>query len=131
MKHLKDKCADVIVVSKVDEIITDPDIQLIIIATPNTSHYELAKRALENGKDVVVEKPFTVTTEEADKLISLSKATNRILSVHQNRRWDSDFKTVDRIIKSSLLGDVVELEIHYDRFKTEVRDIWKEKNSNI
>jgi len=128
VQHLKDTYTDIIVVSKVDEIITDPNIQLIVVATPNTSHYELTKRALENNKDVVVEKPFTVTTEQADKLISLSKSTNRILSVHHNRRWDSDFKTVDKIIKNSLVGDVVELEIHYDRFRTEIRDIWKERN---
>jgi scyllo-inositol 2-dehydrogenase (NADP+) len=97
VQHLKEIYPQVIVVSKVDEILTDPDITLIVIATPNKVHYDLAKSALENGKDVVVEKPFTVTTEEADKLIALSKATNRILSVHHNRRWDSDFKTVKKV----------------------------------
>ena len=128
VKHLKERYPNVIVVSKVDEILTDLDINLIVIATPNKVHYELAKRALENGKDVVVEKPFTVTTEEADKLIALSKATNRLLSVHHNRRWDSDFKTVKKVVKSNLVGDIVELEIHFDRFKAEFTNNWREEN---
>jgi scyllo-inositol 2-dehydrogenase (NADP+) len=128
VQHLKERYPHVIVVSKVDEILTDPDITLIVIATPNKVHYELAKSALENGKDVVVEKPFTVTTEEADKLIALSKATNRILSVHHNRRWDSDFKTVEKVVKNNLVGDIVELEIHYDRFRTGFTNNWREEN---
>ena len=128
VKHLKEKYPSVTVVSKVDEILTDPDINLIVIATPNKVHYELAKRALENGKDVVVEKPFTVTSEEADKLITLSRASNRVLSVHHNRRWDSDFKTVEKIIKNNLVGDIVELEIHYDRFRAELTNNWREEN---
>lgn len=128
VQHLKEKYPHVIVVSKVDEILTDPDINLIAIATPNKSHYELAKRALENGKDVVVEKPFTVTTEEADKLIEISKATNRVLSVHHNRRWDSDFKTVEKVVKSKLVENIVELEIHFDRFRAELTNNWREEN---
>lgn len=128
VQHLKGKYPHVIVVSKVDDILTDPDIQLIVVATPNKFHYELAKSALENGKDVVVEKPFTVTTKEADKLIALSKATNRILSVNHNRRWDSDLKTVEKVLKGNLLEDIVEVEIHYDRFKAEFTNNWREEN---
>jgi len=128
IRQLKERYPNVIVTAKVNEVLTDPDIQLVVIATPNKVHYELAKIALENGKDVVVEKPFTVTTEEADKLIVLAKATNRVLSVHQNRRWDSDFKTVKKIVDGNLLGDIVELEIHYDLFRPGFTKNWREED---
>lgn len=128
IKHLNEKYSNVTVVSNVNEILNDPEIQLVIIATPNKFHYDLAKRALENCKDVVVEKPFTVTSDEADKLIALSKKTNRLLTVHQNRRWDSDFRTVKKIIKGNLLGDIVDLEIHYDLFRPSFTNNWREED---
>jgi scyllo-inositol 2-dehydrogenase (NADP+) len=129
IKTLKKRYSDVIVSSNIDELFQDPNIQLIVLAVPNVIHYELAAKALENNKHVVVEKPFTVTTQEADKLIALANRNNKILTVHQNRRWDSDFKTIEKIIKSNLLGDIVEYEAHYDRFRNYFREnTWKEKN---
>lgn len=129
IKTLKERYSDVIVSSNIDELFQDPNIQLIVLAVPNVIHYELATKALENNKHVVVEKPFTVTTQEADKLIALANRNNKILTVHQNRRWDSDFKTIEKIIKSNLLGDIVEYEAHYDRFRNYFREnTWKEKN---
>ncbi|MFT5875431.1 MAG: scyllo-inositol 2-dehydrogenase (NADP+) [Clostridium sp.] len=128
IKSLKERYSDVLVSSNIDELFEDPNIQLIVLAVPNAVHYELAVKALENNKHVVVEKPFTVTTLEADKLIALAKQKNRILTVHQNRRWDSDFKTVEKIVKSDLLGDIVEYEAHYDRFRNYFEEnTWKEK----
>ena len=128
IKSLKERYPNVLLSSSIDELFQDPDIQLIVLAVPNAIHYELAKKALENNKHVVVEKPFTVTTKEADKLITLAKQKNKILTVHQNRRWDSDFKTVEKIIKGNLLGDIVEYEAHYDRYKNYFeQNTWKEK----
>lgn len=127
VKHLKEKYSNVSVVSSVAEVLNDPEIQLIVVATPNKFHFELAKRAMENGKDVVVEKPFTIITQEADELITLSKEKNRILSVNHNRRWDSDFKTVEKVVKSNLLEDIIEVEIHYERFRPEISNNWRDE----
>ena len=129
IKDIAEKYKDVKVVSNVEDILFDENIQLVVIAAPNLHHYELALRALNCGKNVVVEKPFTVTTEEADKLIELARTKNKILTVHQNRRFDSDFKTIEKIINENILGELVEYEAHMDRFKNVIENnTWKEKN---
>lgn len=128
IEHLKDTYGDIQVVSDADEILDDENIQLVVITTPNTYHYELASKALKSGKHVVVDKPFTITSEEADRLIELAREHNRVLSVFQNRRWDSDFKTVKKVIDSKLLGEVVDYEAHYDRFRPDFSDNWREKD---
>ena len=116
------------VVSHADEIINDPDIDLVLIGSPNTSHLSLTRQALLAGKHVVVEKPFTVTSAEADELIALAKKQDRILTVHHNRRFDSGHNTVKRVIVSGRLGTLVEYEVHYDRFRRELRPgAWREK----
>jgi scyllo-inositol 2-dehydrogenase (NADP+) len=108
-------------------ILNDPDIELVIIGTPNEVHVHWAKAALLHGKHVIVDKPFTVTTAEADELIALSKQQNRILSVHHNRRFVSDFRTVQKVINSGILGNLVEYEAHYDRFRPTLRPTaWRE-----
>ncbi|WP_298836812.1 Gfo/Idh/MocA family oxidoreductase [Clostridium sp.] len=128
IKSLKERYPNVLVSSNINELLNDSNIELVVIAAPNSLHYELTKIALENNKHVVVEKPFTVTTAEADKLIALAKQKGKILTVHQNRRWDSDFKTVEKVVKSKLLGDVVEYEAHYDRFRDYFeKNTWKEE----
>lgn len=109
-------------------IINEPTIELVIIATPNSEHFPLAIKALKAGKHVVVEKPFTVTSAEADSLIALSEQKQQIITVHHNRRWDSDFKTVQKIIENNSLGKLVEYEAHFDRFrKTLKKGSWKEE----
>lgn len=118
---------DVEITSNVDELFEDETIQLIVIATPNSSHYELALKALEYGKNVVVEKPFTVTTEEADYLIEFAQQKNKLLTVYHNRRWDSDFRTVKKVIENGMLGDIVEYEAHFDRFRNFFKNVWKEQ----
>lgn len=119
---------DAEVVNDADAIINDPDIELVLIGSPNTSHLSLAKQALLAGKHVVVEKPFTVTSADADELIALAKKQHRVLSVHHNRRFDSGHKTVKNIIASGRLGILVEYEVHYDRFRRELRPgAWREK----
>ncbi len=111
-----------------DAIFSDPNIDLVVIATPNSAHFELARRALQAGKHVVVEKPFTPTSAQADELILLAQQQQKILTVFHNRRWDSDFKTVQKVVQAGLLGDLVEYRAHFDRFRANVRpNTWKEE----
>ena len=98
------------------EALLEDDVELIIVNTPTATHYEFAKKALLSGKHIVVEKAFTTTVAEAEELKQLAESKNLKLSVFQNRRWDSDFKTVKNIISEGVLGDIVEAEFHFDRY---------------
>ncbi len=109
------------VISQASELLTDPDIDLVVIATPNDTHFPLAKAALEAGKHTVVDKPFTVTLSQARELEALAKHGGRVLSVFHNRRWDSDFLTVRALINEGQLGEVCYFESHFDRFRPQVR----------
>jgi predicted dehydrogenase len=104
-----------------------PEADLVVIATPNESHAPLAEAALRAGKHVVVDKPFTVTLAEARALSALAGEDGRVLSVFQNRRWDSDFLGVRAAIAGGVLGDVVELRSEMSRYRPEVRDRWRER----
>jgi predicted dehydrogenase len=104
-----------------------PDADLVVIATPNESHVPLAEAALRAGKHVVVDKPFTITLAEARALTTLAAAAGRVLSVFQNRRWDSDFLGVRSAVAGGMLGDVVEVRSEMSRYRPEVRDRWRER----
>src|SRR5262249_60385360 len=114
------------VTADANQIFSDPNVDLVVIATPNDTHFELAQRALRAGKHVVVDKPFTTTAEEAEELIVLARRSQRLLSVFHNRRWDSDFLTVKDVIGKSLLGEVMLFESHFDRYRPEVQQRWRE-----
>ncbi|GAC1705582.1 MAG: Gfo/Idh/MocA family oxidoreductase [Flavisolibacter sp.] len=103
-----------------EEMLGDSEVELVIVNTPNATHYEYAKKALLANKHVVVEKPFTVSIQEGEELIKIAAEKKRVLSVYHNRRYDSDFKTVRKIVKEKSLGDIVEVEFHYDRYKEEL-----------
>ena len=118
------------VVSEYDRILEDSEIDLVIITTPNHLHKEFAEKALRAGKNVVVEKPFTPSVQEANELIALANSQNKILSVHHNRRFDSDFLSIQKLLKQKKLGDIVSYTSHFDRFRTEVKDSWKEEKEN-
>jgi scyllo-inositol 2-dehydrogenase (NADP+) len=105
------------VLDSVDDIFMEDDLDLIVVASPNHTHFEYARKALEHGKHVVLEKPFTVTLNQADELISLARTKSLVLAPFQNRRWDGDFMTVKKIIGSGTLGDIVEFESHFDRYR--------------
>ena len=115
------------VVSGPERILNDPNIDLVVIPTPNDTHFPLAKAALEAGKHVVVDKPFTVTLSQARELEALAKSGGRLLSVFHNRRWDSDFLTVKALINEGLLGEVGYFESHFDRYRPQVRNRWREQ----
>ena len=113
------------VVASFDEAIEAVDV--VVIATPNDTHAPLATAALERRKHVVVDKPFTLDLAEARALATLAQGSGRILSVFQNRRWDSDFLGARAIIAEGVLGEIVHFESHFDRYRPEVRDRWREK----
>jgi scyllo-inositol 2-dehydrogenase (NADP+) len=118
------------VVKNIEEILDDPTIDLVSICSPNNTHYQYAKLVLQAGKHVLVEKPFTAFSNEASELIALAKSKNKIISIFQNRRFDSDFLTVQKLIKSGELGEMLNFEIHYNRYKPELNPKkWKETNS--
>lgn len=103
-----------------EEMLKDDAVELVIVNTPNASHFEYASKALEAGKHVIVEKPFTISVDEGNKLIELAKKQDKKISVYHNRRFDSDYKTIKKVIEGNLLGELVEVEMHYDRYKEEL-----------
>lgn len=98
------------------QAILDSDVDLVIINTPVATHYEYAKQVLQAGKHAIVEKAFTTTVAEAQELAAIAKAKGVKLAVFQNRRWDSDLKTVKQVVADGLLGEMVEAEFHFDRY---------------
>jgi predicted dehydrogenase len=110
------------------QMIGEDGIDLVVIATPNDSHAPLARTALEAGRDVVIDKPFTLDMAEARELIALAQQHSRLLSVFHNRRWDSDFLAAKFGVESGVLGRVTHFESHIDRFRPEVRDRWRERS---
>lgn len=99
-----------------EAMLADPEVDLVIVNTPSYTHYEYAKQAILAGKQVMVEKPFTATVDQAQELVDLASKHNVHLAVFQNRRYDSDFKTVKDIVDKGVLGDILEAEFHYDRY---------------
>ncbi|MEG6656542.1 Gfo/Idh/MocA family oxidoreductase, partial [Pseudomonas aeruginosa] len=110
-----------------DEAIEAADIDLVVIASPNATHASLAERALRAGKHVVVDKPFTVTLAEARRLADLARERpGQVLSVFQNRRFDSDFLAVEAALQAGSIGPVRYFESAIERFRPQVRDRWRE-----
>jgi len=99
-----------------EEILNDPAIELVVVNTPNYTHYEFTKAVLRAGKHAVVEKPFTVTVEEGLELAALAMEVGKKIAVYQSRRYDSDSKTVRKVVEEGWLGEIVEAELHYDRY---------------
>ena len=104
-----------------------PDVDLVVIATPNNTHLSLTMMALDAGKHVVVEKPFAPTLDDARALVSHARRTGRVLTAFQNRRWDGDFVAVTDLLARSVLGEVSHFESHFDRYRPLVRDRWRER----
>lgn len=117
---------DVAVHADLAELIARPDVELLVIATPNDTHGPLARAALQAGKAVVVDKPFTLDAAEAADLVSLAERQGGLLSVFHNRRWDGDFLTVQALLAEGRLGRLTSLQAHFDRFRPVVRSRWRE-----
>ena len=111
---------DIEYTNQLSDLWDDPEIQLVVITTPSQFHYEYGKMALEKGKNVLVEKPFAETSKEAKELFALAKEKGLFIQCYQNRRFDSDFLTIQKVIESGKLGDILEIEMHYDYFRPEI-----------
>src|SRR5712692_8090327 len=121
------KYPDVRIVRSIDELLAIPTIRLVVIATPNETHYPFARQCLEAGRDIVVDKPFTTTTEEAVSLVEIAKKLNRLLTVYQNRRYDGDFQAIRQLVDAATLGRIVRFETAYDRFRPQLKPgAWRE-----
>jgi len=119
--------ADVDFVRSVDELFARP-VDLVVIATPNTSHHPIAKQSLLAGRHVVIDKPFATTLREAEELVQLARERERVLSVYQNRRYVGDFVTLQRLVAAGTLGRIVVYESHFDRFRPDQKPgAWRER----
>ena len=115
------------VVKRFEDLVKNDKLDLILISTPNEFHYEQAFAALSSGKHVVVEKPFTLTFQEAERLAEKARKMGRIITVYQNRRWDGDFLTLQSVRNDNRLGKIVELEMNFNRFRNYQREgAWRE-----
>ncbi|WP_241584673.1 oxidoreductase [Rosenbergiella epipactidis] len=115
------------VIADPETAITHPEVDLVVIASPNATHAPLAKLALLANKHVVVDKPFTLDLAEARELIEIADQQQRLLSVFHNRRWDSDFLAIKTQLQTGKIGNIAQFESHMDRFRPQVRDRWREK----
>ena len=116
---------------EVSALLADPEVELVVIATPNETHFDLGRRALLANKHVVIDKPFTVTSDAARQLIDLARERKRILTVFHNRRWEGDFLTIRRLLDRNALGRVVSFEARFDRFRNEAKlGAWRESSAS-
>jgi predicted dehydrogenase len=122
-----EKYPDVRIVRSMDELLAIREIRLVVIATPNATHYPFAKQCLEAGRDVLVDKPFTTTFEEAKSLVEIAEKSGRLLTVYQNRRYDGDFQAIRQLVEAGALGRIVRFETTYDRFRPQRKPgAWRE-----
>ncbi len=125
-QQIRQVLPDAAIVGDTNRLLADERIRLVVVATPDDTHYSIARAALEAGKHVVLDKPFTRHLEEADALIALADARDCLLGVFHNRRWDGDFLTVRQCIEQGRLGRVVHFESHFDRFRPQIKSGWRE-----
>ncbi|KWB85499.1 oxidoreductase [Burkholderia ubonensis] len=118
---------DARLVADLDALLALDDIECVVIATPNDTHFPLARQVLDAGRHVVVDKPVTLTSDEALALARLANARSRVFAPFHNRRWDGDFLTVRRIVESGELGRITYVTSHFDRFRPQVRVRWREE----
>lgn len=126
----KEKYPEATIYRSVEEMLSHADIDLVIVNTPVQTHFDFVKKSLEAGKNVIVEKPFTVDTAEAEELSELAKEKGLFISVYQNRRFDRDFLMVREILSGGKLGELKEAEIRFDRFRTEAGGKEHKENPN-
>ena len=110
---------DIIFTSNINQVMSDQEVDLIIVCAPNEFHVFYTKMALENGKNVLCEKPFAMTSKEAKDVFALAEEKGLLVMANQNRRYDADMRTLRKVLKSGVLGEIVEVESHYDYFRPE------------
>jgi predicted dehydrogenase len=127
--HAKQRYPNVRIARSLDEMLSDKTINLVVVATPNDTHFSYTKAALEAGRDVVVDKPLTPTFAEAEQVARLAADRGRLFTVYQDRRWDGAFLTVKKLVQSGALGTVMEYEARFDRFRLDAKpNAWREKS---
>src|ERR1700726_3138629 len=127
-REAAEKYPGVRIVRSLDELLSISEIRLVVITTPNETHYSFARQCLQAGRDVVVDKPFTTTLEEAVSLVQFAKDVNRLLTVYQNRRYDGDFQAIRKLVADGTLGRIVRFETNYDRFRPDLKPgAWRER----
>ena len=124
---VREALGDVAVAPTPDALIARDDIELVVVATPNDTHAPLALAALAGGKHVVVDKPFALSLDQAAPVVAGAERAGRVLAVFHNRRFDSDFLSVQAAIARGDMGEVVHFESHFDRYRPQVRDRWRER----
>ncbi len=124
----KEKYSELQIFTSLEALLKADAADLIVIVTPNEYHFDQAKLALKYGKHVVVDKPVTIYAREAEELDRLAKEKNLVLSVFQNRRWDGDIQTIRQLLEEDVLGKIVHFESHFDRFRPDLADNWREKD---
>jgi scyllo-inositol 2-dehydrogenase (NADP+) len=118
------------IVRSLQELLGMQGLRLVVIATPNETHYSFARQCLEAGRDIVVDKPFAPTLKEAVELVRFAEERGRLLTVYQNRRYDGDFQAVQEIVSDGNLGRIVRFESNYDRFRPQLKPgAWRERTS--
>ncbi len=128
----KDVLPDATIVRTYEEILNDQEVELVIVNTPDAFHYDMAKAALEAGKHIVVEKPVAQKSGEGEELLQLAKERGLVFTVYQNRRWDGDFRTVQKVLEEGKTGRLIEFESHFDRYRTEITpNTWKEEGDEF
>lgn len=127
----REKYPNSILYKSVEEMLENDDIQLVVVNTPVQFHFEHVEKALKAGKNVIVEKPFTISTKDAETLVKIAESKNRFLTVYQNRRLDRDFLKVKEIISQNILGEIKEVEIRFDRFRQKPSGKEHKENPNL
>ncbi len=125
----RDRHPGATIVRDYDMILHDPEVELVVVNTPDHLHFDMAGRAIRSGKHTVIEKPVTLRAEHARELEMLAGEHGVSLSVFHNRRWDGDFLTVREVIESGKLGRLVEFESHFDRYRTTIQETWKDQSN--
>lgn len=127
MDHSKWKqVQDINYTTDLNQLMNDPDIGVVVVCTAPQFHYEYAKMALEHGKHVLVEKPFMLNREQTKEIFDLARKKGLLAQCYQNRRYDSDFLTVQKVIESGKLGELLEVEMHFDYYRPEVSEASRE-----
>jgi predicted dehydrogenase len=127
--NARQRYPEVLIARSLDEMLSDKTIGLVVVATPNDTHFSYTKAALEAGRDVVVDKPLTPSFAEAEQLARLAAERGRLFTVYQDRRWDGAFLTVKKLVQSGALGTVMEYEARFDRFRLDAKpNAWREKS---
>ncbi len=120
------------IVRDYNDILKNDNVELVIVNTPDKFHYEMAKQAILHGKHIVVEKPVTLKSSEAQELVELACKKGVVFTVYQNRRWDGDFRTVQKVLAENKLGRLIEFESHYDRYRNFITpNTWKEEGDEF